>query len=197
MPMTNYRDLSTSTTDVKAGFQFEFFCELTGETWKSPFVPYRRGQLNAWLSRATTLFHQIYAADRVMGYAAEGGVRKAKAEALEEAQELAARRFRQCEQCRKWVCLAAWDEDAGTCTACARKPAGNASRSGYGGAYTDDNSTGASAGPVCPNCQTPSQGGRFCHECGFDMASSHKTCPSCGTTLPRSARFCTDCGHSF
>ena len=49
----------------------------------------------------------------------------------------------------------------------------------------------------CPNCQTPSQGGRFCHECGFDMASTHKSCPGCGSVMPRAARFCTDCGHGF
>jgi hypothetical protein len=53
------------------------------------------------------------------------------------------------------------------------------------------------AAVVCPNCQTPSQGGRFCHECGFDMASTHKSCPACGATMMRQARFCTDCGHGF
>ena len=55
----------------------------------------------------------------------------------------------------------------------------------------------AAATLACPNCQTPSQGGRFCHECGFDMASTHKSCPACGVTMMRQARFCTDCGHAF
>jgi membrane protease subunit (stomatin/prohibitin family) len=50
---------------------------------------------------------------------------------------------------------------------------------------------------ACPNCRTPSSGGRFCGECGFDMASTHKSCPGCGTMVLRQARFCTDCGHSF
>ena len=57
--------------------------------------------------------------------------------------------------------------------------------------------TRQSSGMYCPNCQTASQGGRFCHECGFDMASTHKSCPGCGATMPRQARFCTDCGHGF
>jgi predicted amidophosphoribosyltransferase len=40
-------------------------------------------------------------------------------------------------------------------------------------------------------------GGRFCAECGFDMASTHKSCPGCGTMCARAARFCPDCGHGF
>lgn len=195
MPMTNYRDLSTSASEVNAGFQFEFVCELTGRTWKSPFRPYRKGQVFGWLSRATTLFYQLYGVNRAAGYAAEAGMRGAKAEALAEAQEMALQHFRQCETCNKWVCLAAWDEDSGQCTQCSGLRAG-AQRGNYSASYREDDSP-AAAGPVCPNCQTPSQGGRFCHECGFDMASTHKSCPSCGTTLPRQARFCTDCGHAF
>ena len=30
MSLSNYRDLSTSSSDVSAGFQFEFFCEACG-----------------------------------------------------------------------------------------------------------------------------------------------------------------------
>lgn len=200
MAMTNYRDLSTPTSDTRAGFQFEFYCEVTGETWKSPFVAYRRGQLNGWLSRATTLFHQAWAADRVAGFAAEAGVRKARADAFEDAQEQALRRFRQCGQCHKWVCLAAWNDDEDLCIACLRLQQGSG-RGNYGAAYADEpqqaEAASGSGAMRCPNCQTPSQGGRFCHECGFDMASTFKSCPGCGTTLPRQARFCTDCGHAF
>jgi ribosomal protein L32 len=193
MPMTNYRDLSSTVNDVNAGFQFEFYCELTGETWRSPFKPYRKGQLSGWLSRATVLFSGAYSAGRAAGFAAEGGAKAAKAEALAEAQELAAPHFRQCERCKKWVCLAAWIEDRGMCTGCVPQTAGRGAR---GGSYSGDASD-AAGGPVCPNCETPSQGGRFCHECGFDMASTHKSCPGCGTTLARQARFCPDCGHAF
>lgn len=200
MSMTNFRDLSTTVNDVNAGFQFEFFCELTEETWKSPFRPYRRAQMTAWLSRATTMFHSLYGANRALGYAAEAGIRSAKAEALAEAQEMAAKRFRQCEQCSKWVALAVWDEDSGTCTGCRR--GGGARRSSGGGraaAYQDEDDGDQAGGSAlrCPSCQVPSQGGRFCHECGFDMASTFKSCPGCGTTLARQARFCTDCGHAF
>lgn len=192
MAMTNYRDLSTSLTDTRAGFQFEFYCEISGETWKSPFVPYRRGQLNGWLTRVTGIFYQFHGADRVASYAAEQGVAKAKAAALEEAMDLAARRFRQCHRCRKWVSASQYDEDSGECTACQR---GGAGAGAFGAGYREEEAQ--AAGPVCPSCQTPSQGGRFCHECGFDMASAFKACPGCGNTLPRQARFCSDCGHAF
>ena len=196
MAMTNYRDLSTSQSDVKAGFQFEFYCEITGETWKSPFVPFRRGQLNGLVGRLTGIFYQFHGAGRVLGYAADAGAAKAKAAALEEAMEVAARRFRQCERCKKWVSAAIYDEDEGLCSSCQGRAPGGA-RQSFGDGYREEAQAESAAGPRCPNCQTASQGGRFCHECGFDMASMFKNCPGCGATLARQARFCTDCGHAF
>jgi hypothetical protein len=193
MSMTNYRDVSIGHGNAP-GFQFEFFCELTGETWRSPLRSYRRAQLNNLISKLTYWFNDLHSLSRGTEYMAEAGAKKAKNEALAEAMGMAAQRFRQCESCGKWVCLAALDERSGKCTKCAS--AGGGARYGSGSAYADDSSEEA-GGPLCPNCQTPSQGGRFCHECGFDMASTFKSCPGCGTTLPRQARFCTDCGHGF
>jgi hypothetical protein len=195
MAMTNYRDISTMSSAAGAGFQFEFFCEITGETWRSPLRSYRRGQLNSLMSKLTYWFNDLHSLSRGTEYLAEAGAKKAKNAALDEAMELAAQRFRQCENCSKWACLAAWDDQAGTCSTCAKRGGGSAHYGG-GSAYADDASEQA-GGALCPNCQTPSQGGRFCHECGFDMASTFKSCPGCGTTLPRQARFCTDCGHGF
>ncbi|MGH8796605.1 MAG: double zinc ribbon domain-containing protein, partial [Caldimonas sp.] len=80
-----------------------------------------------------------------------------------------------------------WGHSGRECASCEGKAGGGAGE--YGAEQ--------GGGPVCPNCQTPSQGGRFCHECGFDMASTHKSCPGCGATMARQARFCTDCGHGF
>lgn len=194
MAMTNYRDLSQVRGD-SPGFQFEFFCELSGETWKSPFRPYRRGQLFGVVAKLTYWFNQLHSASRVTEHLASSGSEKAKQAALAEAQELALRRFTQCEKCGKWVINTQIDERTGRCNGCAGRgrPA-----NGFGSAYADDSGDDAQGAAVlCPNCQTPSQGGRFCHECGFDMASIYKSCPGCGTTLPRQARFCTDCGHGF
>lgn len=190
MAMTNYRDLSTLSSASGAGFQFEFVCEATGETWRSPFRPYRRGQIHGLVSKLTYWFNGLHAVGRAAEYAADSGAARAKAEALAEAQQLAQQHFRHCEECGKWVVHAAWDERGGHCVQCAAKARG------FGAAAAAEAEGGASAA-LCPNCQTPSQGGRFCHECGFDMASAFKSCPSCGATLPRQARFCTDCGHGF
>jgi len=46
----NYKDLSKNS-GVNAGFQFEFFCEQCNDTWRSPFVPYKRGQVSGWLGK--------------------------------------------------------------------------------------------------------------------------------------------------
>ncbi|MFK4707656.1 ribosomal protein L32 [Roseateles asaccharophilus] len=193
LSLTNYRDVSTSMSDVSAGFQFEFYCEKCGETSRSAFRPYRKGQITGWLSRFAFMFHDLSKASRATGAFAEAGGSGAKAEALEEARALAAALYERCTGCRKWVGRECWDGNAGSCRDCATKAAANS-----GGGYGSQGGYGAaSGGAACPNCQTASQGGRFCHECGFDMASTHKSCPACGITLPRSARFCTDCGHGF
>lgn len=190
MALTNYRDLSTSSSDVSAGFQFEFFCEACGETQRSAFQPYRKGQITGWLSRFTFLFNDLHKATRATGAFADAGASNAKAEALGEAMAAVASQYQHCGECHKWVDRACWDERADSCKACATRAQGGSS------AYAGQASPGQ-AGSACPNCQVPSQGGRFCHECGFDMASTHKSCPGCGAMQLRQARFCTDCGHGF
>jgi hypothetical protein len=194
MAMTNFRDLSSVRGDAP-GFQFEFFCEVSGETWKSPFRPYRRGQIFGMVSKLTYWFNDLHSASRVTEHFAGSGQEKAKQAALAEAQQLAAQRFTQCEKCSKWIINSHLDDRTGRCGPCSGKRGGG---NAFGSAYADDSADDVQGSAVlCPNCQTPSQGGRFCHECGFDMASAFKSCPGCGTTLPRQARFCTDCGHGF
>jgi hypothetical protein len=198
MPITNFRDISTPLGDVGAGFQFEFFCESCGDTWKTPFKPYRAGQATGLFRRFGYLFNEfakisvvseaIYRLSRAGGTSIEVTGSKAKTGALEEAQALAAQRYDKCSNCHTMVCANCFDESTRLCIKCDRAEG----RGAAGGAVAS-----ASGAAVCPNCQTPSEGGRFCHECGFDMASTHKSCPSCSATMSRQARFCTDCGHSF
>jgi hypothetical protein len=198
MAMSNYRDISTNTGDVGAGFQFEFFCESCGETWKTPFKPYRPGQAAGLFRRFGYILNEFYKVGaitdmvfkvgRASGTTVETTGSKAKAAALEEAMALGAQRYERCGSCHTMVCANCFDERSGQCNKCTAN-SGTSARGGGGG--------GGAAAAVCPNCQVPSQGGRFCHECGFDMASTHKSCPSCGVTLAREARFCTDCGHGF
>src|SRR5450755_515927 len=196
--ITNYRDISTPPGDVGAGFQFEFFCESCGETWKTPFKPYRAGQAAGLFRRFGYLFNEfyrisaltdvIYKFGRASGSTVEVTGSKAKVAALEEALALGTQRYDRCSNCHSMVCANCYDERTQLCNKCdvaeGRGPHGASA-------------SAAASTTVCPNCKTPSQGGRFCHECGFDMASTHKSCPSCSATMPRQARFCTDCGHGF
>jgi hypothetical protein len=188
--MRNYRDLSTGSNDVSAGFQFEFYCEVCAETWRSDFKPYRTGQLTGWLTRFAFMFTDLYKIGRATGTFSDAGANQSKAKALDLARETAAQRFDQC-NCRKWVCHRCWDSNLKLCAQCvqAKNDAANYAQ--------NTNSASNNKVSACPSCQTPSQGGRFCHDCGFDMASSHKNCPGCGATVMRQARFCTDCGHGF
>lgn len=189
MALTNYRDLSTSSSDVSAGFQFEFFCEACGETQRSAFQPYRKGQITGWLSRFAFMFSDLSKASRATGAFADAGAGGAKAEALGEAVAALPSPYQHCSECRKWVGRECWDARADSCKACA----GGA----QAGTSAASQAAASQGGSACPNCQAPSQGGRFCHECGFDMASTHKGCPGCGAMQLRQARFCTDCGHGF
>jgi hypothetical protein len=202
MSMKNYHDLSSSSSsDLKAGFQFEFFCECCNDTWRSPFSPYRRGRLTGWLKRFDFVFVNLHRIGHASGAMADAGAARAKEAALAQASEQAARRFHACDSCDKHVCDNCFREHTGECRDCAAKgrAGGSAQARAHNGHAADQEFAGepAAAGPACPNCQTPSEGGRFCHECGFDMASTHKSCPGCGTTVSRQARFCPDCGHGF
>lgn len=189
--MKNYRDLSIYGTDVSAGFQFEFYCNCCNNfTWRSSFKPHRMGQLTGWLSRFAFVFTGIQKAGRFTGAMSSGGERAAYDKAFEEAQAQARRMFTHCPECKTWACENCWNDDRGLCSNCIESQ--DQRRGGHGGYEASQD-----AGPVCPNCQVPSTGGRFCHECGFDMASTHKGCPACGSVMPRAARFCTDCGHGF
>jgi len=188
MGMKNYRDLSTPANDYRAGFQFEFYCEVCSQNWRSPFKAYRTGQATALLGRLAFMFTGLYAAGRAGTALTDVGSGRAKQHALEEAQVEALKHFQQCPDCNKWVDETCFDANAEQCVECVKRV--------RGGGFASGNADQAAAA-ACPNCQTPSEGGRFCHECGFDMASTHKSCPNCGITLARQARFCTDCGHGF
>lgn len=194
--MKNYRDLSTTGNDVSAGFQFEFYCQCCDFTWRSPFKPHRMGQLTGWLTRLTFLMTDLNKAGKATSAMSAAGSRGAHDEAFEAAQAQARRYFNGCSQCKKQACDDCWDDGQSLCKSCLQEQPRQGARGGSAhGGYDDGQGHGGA--PACPNCQTPSSGGRFCHECGFDMASTHKGCPGCGSVQPRAARFCTDCGHGF
>lgn len=190
--MKNYKDLSKTGSDVSAGFQFEYFCQHCDFVWTSPFKPHRLGQLTGWITRLTFLMTDLNKAGKATGALSDSGSRGAHEEALMASQAQAKRYFNACPECKKQACDNCWDDSQNLCKGCL-----DSQRSPQGGSAYRDDGGGHDATPRCANCQVPSTGGRFCHECGFDMASTHKGCPGCGGVMPRAARFCTDCGHGF
>jgi hypothetical protein len=193
MSLENYRDLSTSGNDVSAGFQFEFFCSNCSRKWRSPFKPYRMGQITGLLTRFAFLFGDVRTAGRATGNVADMGSRGARAQALQEVMPQAERLYTVCKVCHEAACADCFSTRDETCHACLEKAGANA-REHEMQARAEAREASAHA---CPNCRSEHAGGRFCAECGFDMASTHKSCPGCGAMTARSSRFCTDCGHSF
>jgi ribosomal protein L32 len=193
MSLNNYRDLSTADTAFNAGFQFEFYCDRCNETWRSPFTPYRSGQIAGLLSRFTYLLFDHRGAGRASRGLAEFGSGGAKTNAFDEALVTARQRFHACSHCDRGVCSSCWDAQAQMCRTCATERQSAQQRD----SSQVQPSVHAPPRDACPNCGTSTQGGRFCPECGFDMASTHKSCPGCGALVLRASRFCTDCGHGF
>lgn len=186
MTLTNYREVGREA-DNGAGFQFEFSCARCSHTWKSPFKPYRKGQFADLLYKFAYFFGDRGSVSRASTGLAKVGEKGAMEAALEEALVEAEQRYAVCPGCDKTVCDNCWDARSKRCEDCARTGGPSAARSDGGRA----------GGASCPNCKSPLDGGRFCAECGFDMASTHKSCPGCGALCARAARFCTDCGHGF
>jgi len=195
MPLNQYRDLSVIGSHMQAGFQFEFACAHCSNSWRSPFKPYRMGQLSTLLHKFTFLLPGMANAGRASTSLADVRARSARDSELASAMRQAESQFVNCEVCHDVVCHDCFNASEGCCDKCAVERRGGARSAGGGGATA---SAGAdAAGAYCPNCRTPSDGGRFCAECGYDLASTHKSCPACGAMTSRSARYCTDCGHAF
>lgn len=193
MALDNYRDLSNTGNDFAAGFQFEFQCTRCSRTWRSPFKPYRLGQITGLMTRFTFLFTDLAKAGRTSGNIADIGARGARAKALAAAMPEAEKRFVTCPGCQKGMCRSCFDDEEDRCLSCVEGAVQQAERTTQKAAEAARERQGG----ACPNCGEPHASGRFCAECGFDMASSHKACPACAAMLPRQARFCTDCGHGF
>jgi len=199
--LTNYRDVGKSgNADTNVGFQFEFACGNCARNWKSPFRPYRRGQVAGLVYKLAYYLGDRGGMFRGLDLIATTGETRARQSALEDALRLAEQRYTDCPGCHKSVCEDCWDDRARLCEGCRS----GSKRSSSAAASVDRRSeTGAEpraerpATAACSNCGAALDGGRFCAECGFDVASTHKSCPGCGTLCTRVARFCTDCGHGF
>jgi len=202
--LKNYRDSSQSHGEA-AGFQFNFECQRCDFKWASPYTPYRPARFLTKLGSAMRIFDLFGSANVASkAHLLNEGARmsvgtdrdKPKLKALQAAQAQAARYFDKCSECDRICCNNCFGSTDGVCSYCE-------GRAAHGTPFDEDVAVAARGHDesahsiVCPNCQAASEGGRFCHECGFDMASTHKSCPGCGCVLQRSAMYCADCGHGF
>jgi hypothetical protein len=204
----NYRDLCEQY-GVRAGFQFEFYCEKCGDTWRSEFAPYHSAQVGSWIDKAAGIFGGALwkVGDAVEGLAqATWGTCRDKA--LAEAIEAAKRHFHRCARCHQYVCDICWNKDKGLCLNCA--PSAEVeieSAKALGEMYavsemaTEEGRRRAKHIDVerdrqliCPSCGIHARGAKFCPECGTKLAV-RAMCPNCSTEVSPDVKFCPECGE--
>jgi hypothetical protein len=211
VPFTsNFTDMST-----REGYQFEFFCQRCGNGYRSKF----RHSVMGFGGRLANLGGGILGGGfggRVsqVGSDAEwmrDGVRgttddKHLAAAVEDVKEF----FIQCHRCGQWVCRqVCFNVERGLCTNCAPKlehevaalQAGaqiqQLNEKIQGVDWTGDVNFRDQGTSLCPKCEKPSGGGKFCESCGAPLAAApeatKKFCKECGTELG-GKKFCGECG---
>lgn len=207
----NVSDLSRQPHDVDAGFQFDFHCERCRDTWRSPFVPYRRGQVAGWLQRTASALGGglVNDAGRAAAGYADSGWSEARDEAMKSAVEQAAGHFHRCGKCQNQVCPACWNTVKGLCLNCApdlqaeveaarstaEVDAARERAQAVGEALGQKADVAHPSTNACPRCKAMTRGAKFCPECGYDLAQAVVTCGNCKAANPAGTRFCTECGN--
>src|SRR5512146_2211937 len=96
MTLSNFQDISKLGSNVDAGFQFEFYCANCSHRWKSPFKPYRRGQLSGLIYKFARFIDSYGRMSEATGWVADAGEKRAGEAALQEALRLAEQRYVEC-----------------------------------------------------------------------------------------------------
>ena len=206
----NYKDTSKES-GVNAGFQFEFFCEHCNDTWRSPFVSYKRGQVSGWLGKiAGMVGGSLGDVSSTVGGLAESGYGEAHDEAFRKAIEQAKIHFHRCAKCSNYVCDRCWNTDKGLCSGCAPSAEVEIESSKAMGelqaasekALEEGKKRGAKLDVnrdrqlLCPECNAETKGAKFCPECGAKLAVTNK-CPGCKAEVSPGVKFCPECGKKF
>lgn len=196
----NHRDLSTSS-----GFQFEFYCERCGESWRSPFDRYVAGTVEGLLGAADGLLGGFFGGARhAMNSLSTAGYATAKDGGLERAVVAARAHFHRCPRCSNNFCHDCWNPDEGTCIACVPRLEAEVAAINREAKIQKARTVAAERATVsdaelrtrvvsCPSCHAPVGQAKFCPECGVPVALT-RACGDCGTDVPRSAKFCPECG---
>jgi hypothetical protein len=207
----NNRDLSRYNGD-DAGFEFEFFCERCGDTWRSGYEQYGLGRASGWLRRAGNMVGGVTAnvgwdvANAAEGLASSGW-HKARDAAFQRAITSAAEHFNRCARCHNHTCDNCYNADRGLCLNCAPDLQAEAEQAraqgqvasvrdqaySVGGQQVQDYDVTTEHRLVCPQCGAETHGAKFCAECGTKVAAP-ENCRSCQAKLPSGAKFCPECG---
>jgi len=210
---SNFADNST-----EAGFQFTFYCDLCREGYKTKFVEsktYKKAGLLRGLGRAISIGTSLLGRSGT-GWTIERGAdilteryrgmspewHKEHEAAFELAQNEAKQHFHRCPKCKKWVCENDWNEQEGLCVndaprvnvEVAAAKAQKAAQDILEKAAATQIFTGEieSKQTLCPQCGKPAGEGKFCNNCGANLALVN--CPRCGAASRPGTRFCGECG---
>lgn len=207
----NSRDLSQSSGD-DAGFEFEFYCQRCGDTWRSGFENYTLGRAGGWLRRASGMASNVasnvgWDVANTVGGLADAGWHRARDGAFQRAIGKAQGHFHRCAHCTQHVCDNCWNADRGMCRYCAPDLQTEVEQARAQGQVAAARQAASEAGAqsvqgmdvvtehqlVCPECRAEVHGSKFCPECGHKLTDP-ATCGGCGEAVPAGAKFCPECG---
>lgn len=203
----NYDDLST-----ERGFQFEFYCDRCGTTFRTEFQASMTGTVSDLLGTASTIFGGIFGTARdVSERVRSSSWQQSRDQAFRAAVAEVKPEFIQCPHCIRWVCRKnCWNMKKGLCKECApdlgvEMAAAQASRSieevwAHAAMAEEDKKLDAkewrtTIRATCPNCEAALPANvKFCPDCGTKIQTTLH-CSECGASINQGAKFCPDCGH--
>ena len=125
--------------------------------------------------------------------------------AFESAQNESMGHFHRCPRCRKYVCENDWNEQEGLCIGDAPRVSTEVAAAKAAKMVEDVKAKAAatqvftgkieSKQTLCPLCGKPAGEGKFCNNCGANLALTK--CPKCGAQSPAGTGFCGECGTKF
>ncbi len=211
---SNFADNST-----EAGFQFTFFCDNCRDGHKTRFIEsstYKKGQKMKGLGNAARIGASLLGkhsagwqidraanaiTGRFKGMSPEW--HKEHEKAFQIAQNEAKGYFHRCPKCYKWVCEMDWNEQEGLCVKDAPRVNVEVASARSSKMVKDIQEKAdqtrvfdgeiESKQTICPNCGKPSGEGKFCNNCGSNLALVE--CERCGTKVSTESRFCGECGN--
>jgi membrane protease subunit (stomatin/prohibitin family) len=203
----NYSDLSTNQ-----GFQFEFFCDRSGNGFRTKFKPSVTSAVSGAMDVANGLFGGLFgSAANLSERVRSVGWQKAQGEAYMDAVIELKPEFVQCPRCSTWVCRkSCWNNKRGLCKNCApdigvEMTAAQAART-RDDIWTNAGTSAEDAAMItpknfkeglaasCPGCGAPlATNAKFCPECGAKV-KSELHCTEGGAKLQPGAKFCAECG---